>query len=120
LLAASLAGCMTLTLRTMLGRPRPVAKVNDGFYGLLWDASYHGFPSGHSTTSVATATTLLLVAPPWVSLPVTVGAGGVLWSRMLLRQHHPADVWAGACLGFLWGILFAAGTRSLADKSPRD
>jgi membrane-associated phospholipid phosphatase len=110
--AATLAGATVIVLRPTLGRARPIAKAGDGFHGPTLDGSFHSFPSGHSATSAATATPLLLLLPP-VGVPVAIGAGAVIWSRVCLRQHRPGDVAAGAALGILFGLAATAAARRL-------
>jgi membrane-associated phospholipid phosphatase len=112
LLAASVAGLEAVTLRYGLGRARPSTNVADRLYGPSTDWRYASFPSGHAATSFGTAGVLLVAAPP-VGIPVLLGAGGVVWSRLYTNVHYPSDVWAGACLGLLHGIVFAAAARRL-------
>lgn len=91
--------------RTPLGRARPSAGVPDGFYGPHRDSSYQGFPSGHSTTSFATAASVVS-ATPLLSVPCAAYAATVGWSRMQLNRHHPLDVLTGAALGGFVGLCF--------------
>ena len=70
------------------------------------------FPSGHTSFSFNTATSLLLQFPKWyVVVPAYVWASSVGYSRMHLGMHYPTDVLAGAIVG--------AGTALLADKGNR-
>jgi len=140
LLAASLAGIPGSTLRLTLGRPRPSATAAeaaaqlhraspsqvvpvvsfgrtlrpsappDGFYGPHPTALLQGFPSGHATTSMATASALL-VALPEVGVPAMVGAVGVCWSRAWLGRHYLSDLVTGAALGLAFGLPLGAAAR---------
>ena len=67
------------------------------------------FPSGHTSFSFNTATSLTILFPKWyVAVPAYAWAGSVGYSRMYLGMHYPTDVLAGAIIG--------AGTAILADK----
>ncbi|HEX7493772.1 MAG TPA: phosphatase PAP2 family protein [Bacteroidales bacterium] len=58
------------------------------------------FPSGHTSSAFATATTLSLMYPKWyVIVPSICWAGTVGYSRMDLGVHYPSDVLAGALVG---------------------
>ena len=58
------------------------------------------FPSGHTSSAFATATSLSLMYPKWyVIVPSICWAGTVGYSRMYLGVHYPSDVLAGALVG---------------------
>ena len=58
------------------------------------------FPSGHTSSAFATATSLSLAYPEWyVIVPSYLYAGTMAYSRMYLGVHYPSDVIAGALLG---------------------
>lgn len=60
----------------------------------------YSFPSGHTTTAFATATSLSICFPKWyVIAPSFLWAGAVGYSRMDLGVHYPSDVLAGAIIG---------------------
>jgi membrane-associated phospholipid phosphatase len=114
-LAAGLAGIAVQLGRAGLGRPRPSAELPDGFYGPSLDSRFHGFPSGHTTTAFATATSLCVLHP--MSAPVALPlAASVGWSRMQLDRHHPTDLLAGALLGTLFGTTMAAASKRLGRQ----
>jgi membrane-associated phospholipid phosphatase len=63
-------------------------------------AGPNSFPSGHTTTAFATATSMSLSFPEWyVIAPSYVYAGFVAYSRMRLGMHYPTDVLTGAVFG---------------------
>lgn len=71
--------------------------VNKSGHALETDPS---FPSGHTSTTFATATALSLEYPKWyVIVPSYAYAGTVAYSRMHLGVHYPSDVLAGALIG---------------------
>jgi len=119
LLASAVAGLTANFLRLTTGRPRPLyERIADGFYGVRFDHRYHAFPSGHSATAWGTATALAVAAPA-VGVPALAGAGAVVWSRLYLKAHRPADVWVGAGFGVFWGVALGLAARRVtrADAS---
>lgn len=66
-------------------------------YTIEKDAS---FPSGHTSTAFAMATSLSIQYKKWyVVVPAFAWAGSVAYSRMYLGEHYPTDVFAGAVIG---------------------
>lgn len=110
LVAAILAGLTCNVFRLTIGRPRPNAGLQDGFYGIAgtikgWD--YHSFPSGHTSTAFGSGIPVA-VASPW-GTPALLMSGGVAWARMYKNKHFPTDVLIGAYLGIVFGL--ATGWR---------
>lgn len=114
LLAAILAGLTTNVISFATGRPRPYMNIKDGFYGFEKDYTHHSFPSGHSTTAFATATTLSVAYPP-IAIPALAAAGAVAWSRLSLNRHYPTDILVGSSIGILFGILLGTAARRIKD-----
>jgi membrane-associated phospholipid phosphatase len=112
LLAVSAAGFTSDVFRYGLGRARPNSGYPDGLYGPSSSSRFHSLPSGHSTTSFATAIPLAVLFPG-VAVPVIAVAGGVAWSRLELNFHRPGEVLIGAGLGSSFGLVvgFAARRR---------
>jgi undecaprenyl-diphosphatase len=97
--AAFVNAAITYSMKKIINRDRPyetypelvVAKSSSG------SAS---FPSGHTSASFTTATTLSLNFPKWyVIVPSYVWASAVGYSRIYLGVHYPSDVLAGAIIG---------------------
>lgn len=66
-------------------------------YTIENDAS---FPSGHTSTAFALATSLSIQCKKWyVVVPSFLWASSVGYSRMYLGEHYPTDVFAGAAIG---------------------
>jgi len=66
----------------------------------VYRAGGYSFPSGHASSTFATATALSMAYPKWyVIAPAFLWAGSVSYSRMYLGEHYPTDVAAGATLG---------------------
>jgi membrane-associated phospholipid phosphatase len=96
--AAALNSGVTLALKYSINRQRPfitypdIAKKSKG--------GSPSFPSGHTSSAFATATSLSLAYPKWyIIVPAFTWAGTVGYSRMALGVHYPSDVLCGALIG---------------------
>ncbi|MDP2339233.1 MAG: phosphatase PAP2 family protein [Bacteroidota bacterium] len=97
----------TFALKYSINRDRPfvtypdiINKANEGS---------PSFPSGHTSSAFATATSLSLNFPKWyVIVPSYLWAGTVGYSRMYLGVHYPGDV--------LGGMITGAGSAFLTFK----
>jgi membrane-associated phospholipid phosphatase len=94
LTAATLVnGVITVGLKRIIQRDRPAADP------VLIEKSY-SFPSGHTSSAFALATTLSLQYPKWyVIVPSYVYATLVGYSRIHLGVHYPSDVLGGMITG---------------------
>jgi len=106
LLAFLLSGLLSQILKATIISPRPrdFFSVNDQIYivdGLTLGGKA-SFPSGHTASAFALATSLALFARNkmlgilYLVLAILVG-----YSRIYLSQHFPADVFGGAVIGVL-------------------
>jgi undecaprenyl-diphosphatase len=105
-LAAALGGyLLSVGLKEMIGRPRPIGVVV---------VMGNSFPSGHSMLSAIIYLTLALISttviPRWRvrfyvigSTVVLVGLIGI--SRLFLGVHYLTDVVAGWTAGLAWALL---------------
>jgi membrane-associated phospholipid phosphatase len=99
-----IAGAFCNLLRFPVGRARPHTKESHlTFKGTQFQAKYHGFPSGHTSTAFGTAIPLL-IAVPEVGVPATAFAAAMAWARVYDKQHYPTDVTVGAIIGIIAGI----------------
>ena len=93
---------IALGFKYTVKRERPFVAYPDDFAdktGHDYSDSY-SFPSGHSTTAFAVATSLSLDYPKWyVIVPSYAYAGTVAYSRLHLGVHYPSDVLTGAIIG---------------------
>jgi membrane-associated phospholipid phosphatase len=89
---------VTTLIKTIVKRPRPY--VHNVKIIAVYQAGYYSFPSGHTSSTFATATALSMAYPKWyVIAPAFLWSGTVAYSRMYLGVHYPTDVTAGAILG---------------------
>src|SRR5512133_888898 len=89
---------ITLALKYSINRDRPFVTYPD--ISKKSGAGSPSFPSGHTSSSFAMATSLSLSFPKWyVIVPAYSWAGTVAFSRMDLGVHYPSDVLAGALIG---------------------
>jgi membrane-associated phospholipid phosphatase len=101
--SAIAATLLSMLLKYSIDRPRPFDTYSD------LDARIHpkspSFPSGHTCSAFATATTLCFLYPKWyVIVPSSIYACMIGYSRLDLGVHYPTDVIAGAILGSLSSV----------------
>ena len=89
---------VTAAMKYTFNRDRPFVSYPD--IVKKSGAGSPAFPSGHTSSAFATATSLSLVYKKWyVIVPSYTWAGTVGYSRMHLGVHYPSDVLAGALIG---------------------
>lgn len=91
------------TLKNGIKRKRPTA-VLSSVKASITASDEFSFPSGHTSAAcllMFSASTLT----PWLFIPLSIWAGCVGLSRVLLGVHFPADIIAGMSLGFSIGWL---------------
>jgi membrane-associated phospholipid phosphatase len=98
LAAIAINGGVTLILKYSVNRDRPFVTYPDIIQKSK--AGSPSFPSGHTSSAFATATSLSMAYPKWyIIAPSYAWAGTVGYSRMHLGVHYPSDVLAGALIG---------------------
>ena len=98
---SSVAGTFVLTygMKYLFDRQRPYERYPHRVHPFSTESS-PSFPSGHTATAFALATSLSIKYPKWyVIAPSAVWACSVGVSRMNEGVHYPTDVLAGAAIG---------------------
>lgn len=99
-----LNGGLTTVMKYGFKRTRPFASYPE--IQKLDKAGSYSFPSGHTSSAFAFATSISLAYPKWyVVAPSFAWAGLVGYSRMHLGVHYPSDVLVGALIGVGSGFL---------------
>ena len=110
-LSVVLSGIITDVFKYIFGRFRPdlyfMQTAEKAQIGLSYFSHIHSqnsFPSGHTTTAVAVATTLWLIWPRGWGVFLAFGLGvGLL--RVLEGVHWPSDVLAGGFIGYISAVI---------------
>jgi membrane-associated phospholipid phosphatase len=93
--AQALNGLMTVSLKIAVDRTRP-------------DGGQHAFPSGHTSATFASASTLHAHYGWRVGVPAYAVAGFVAWTRARDGKHWLSDVAFGSAIGIVAGRTVAA------------
>ena len=89
---------ITFAMKYSINRERPFITYPD--ISKKSGGGSPSFPSGHTSSAFAIATSLSLAYPKWyVIVPTFSWAGTVGYSRMHLGVHYPSDVLVGALVG---------------------
>jgi membrane-associated phospholipid phosphatase len=112
----AVAGVLSIALKLVVGRPRPKEMLfNHMPYGELhpiWQsghfkASLMSWPSGHSASTFAIGTLLLLAYPEHKKLILTVMVVLAASRFLALTPHYLGDVVAGATVGTVVALAMA-------------
>ena len=98
-----LVGLVTQLLKHIIGRPRPNYvdfDIGTSFSFFSTDASFHSFPSGHSSTIVAIALILSLLIPGLRLFFLFLGFVVAL-SRVVVGAHFTTDIVAGGLVAII-------------------
>jgi membrane-associated phospholipid phosphatase len=103
-----IAEVFTFSLKNIISRDRPYVTYPNEIFQKT-EADGHSFPSGHTSTAFALATSMTLNFPEWyIIVPFYAYASAIAYSRMYLGVHYPSDV--------LGGIIVGAGSAYLSNK----
>ncbi|MBV8735677.1 MAG: phosphatase PAP2 family protein [Alphaproteobacteria bacterium] len=122
----AITGLATDIIKIGFGRMRPKLLFGGnlyGFTGLAWRPDHWSFPSGHTATFVAMLSALWWLWPQHLLFYILAGAI-VAASRVVVGDHYPSDVVAGAVVAVLatrgtlwlvarWGIDLAAAKQGM-------
>lgn len=110
------ATLVSTSLKYIVNRKRPFESYND--IEKLSPVTDPSFPSGHTSTSFALATTLSLNFSKWyVIVPAYVWASSVAYSRMDLGVHYPTDIIGGIIIGSGSAVLSHYINKKLNKKA---
>jgi membrane-associated phospholipid phosphatase len=98
LTSVALSGGITVIMKYTIKRDRPFITYSD--ITKKSSAGSPSFPSGHTSSAFALATSLSLSYPKWYVIAASyTWAVTVAYSRMDLGVHYPTDILAGALIG---------------------
>lgn len=93
-----------LATKNTIRRPRPFEAI-DGLLPLIPPPADWSFPSGHTTSSVACGTLLLMHMPKKIGIPSFITGIMISLSRIYVGVHYPSDVLAGAAAGVIAAVV---------------
>ena len=116
ILCISLSGILNTGIKWLMGRNRPINLIEDGVFGfdffrIIYLYETTSFPSGHTVTAFAMATSFSFLYPRW-SVPAFLIAAMIGLSRIVLTAHYLSDVIAGAVVG----VICSLGVKYLFDR----
>jgi undecaprenyl-diphosphatase len=105
----------TSLLKNVVKRERPY----NTYTGIFPDKieSDYAFPSGHTSSAFATATSLAITTKKWyIAVPALAWSAGVGYSRIYLGQHYPSDIIMGALVGSSSALICHWASKQLAKR----
>ncbi len=93
-----ISSAITGLLKYTIQRERPFVTYPD--INHITPEDSYSFPSGHTSTAFALATSVTIAYPKWyVATPAYLWASSAAYSRMHFGVHYPSDIIAGALIG---------------------
>lgn len=112
-----ISGALGLAGKWLSGRSRPT-EGSGAFWGPGKEGFSGAFPSGHATVSFALAASgSRVLGDRWYyALPLYSLAAVSAWQRIQSGEHWPADVFAGALVGFTVGRVWSASAKRSSSQ----
>jgi len=111
LVALLFSGAIAFVLKHVVHEPRPFM-VLDNVHLLISEDDLNSFPSGHTTSTIAVVTTLILnmkelAKKHYLIIDVALVLFAILipFSRMYVGVHYPGDILAGLIIGLFGAFL---------------
>lgn len=95
---------VNLILKNVTKRPRPYEARGEIRDIIIREPKDFSFPSGHTFSSFAAATTIAHFSPK-IGVAALLYAAGIAFSRLYLYVHYISDVLTSAILGVSTGLL---------------
>ncbi len=119
LISGSIAAIISLTLKPLIGLPRPAGVLSENSFYLLGDPLlHHALPSGHTLTVFSVASALFFSTPlPKRNLLFVLFVLAILTgiSRNAVGAHWPGDVLVGSALGIWCGLIASRLVLKMKD-----
>ena len=119
LISGAIAALISLTLKPLIGLPRPAEVLSENSFYLLGDPLlHHALPSGHTLTVFSVASALFFSTPhPKRNLFSVLFVLAVLTgiSRNAVGAHWPGDVLVGSALGIWCGLIASRWVLRIKD-----
>jgi len=122
-IAASLTvnAVATEGFKIIVNRNRPFVTYPSTVFPISTDEKNKSMPSGHTSFSFTTATSVYLMYPKWyVALPAFAWATSVGYSRLYLGLHYPSDVLLGAVVGSSSAIITNWARKHFIDQKKKN
>ncbi|WP_409995768.1 phosphatase PAP2 family protein [Cyanobium sp. HWJ4-Hawea] len=113
LLSPALSGALAELLKITLRRERPSpleTYIFRPFTDRTWSSTGLGLPSSHAAVAFGGSMALIILFPR-LRQPALVMAVGCAITRVVSGAHYPTDIYLGALVGSLSGILLARWLR---------
>ena len=102
-------------IKNIVQRPRPYVTFTD-LQIIIPQPSEFSFPSGHTSSSFASAAVFYRHLPKKFGVPAVILAALIGFSRLYVGVHYPTDVLAGAVMGILLSYMAEYLVDFLAKK----